>query len=98
MASGKNPHLGSSFDDFLREEGIANRVEELSAKKAIALGLQEYMDANGLSKHALAKNLHTSRSQLDRLLDPQNESVTLSTMRQVADIIGKRLIVTLEAA
>ena len=96
MTNEKNPYIGSSFDDFLVEESISNRVEELSIKKALALGLQQFMAEEGVTKTDLAERLHTSRSQLDRLLDPNNEALTLSSMRQAADVMGKKLIMALE--
>lgn len=93
-----NPHIGSSFEDFLREEGIHEEVEQLATKKLIALQLQEQMQVAKLSKSAMAKRLETSRSQLDRVLDPENNAVTLATLSRAAHAIGKRLRVTLEAA
>ncbi len=93
-----NPHIGSSFEDFLREEGIHEEVEQLATKKLIALQLQEQMQAANLSKSAMAKRLETSRSQLDRVLDPENEAVTLAMLSRAARAIGKRLRVTLETA
>lgn len=94
----ENLHIGSSFDDFLKEEKIAERVEDAYIKKAIALGLRQFMQKNNISKTALAERMHTSRSQIDRLLDPQNDSVTLSTLREAATVMGKKLTVTLEPA
>ncbi len=91
-----NPHIGSSFEDFLYEEGIYEAVEQLAAKKLIALQLRAQMDAAHLSKSAMAARLQTSRSQLDRVLDPNNESVTLATLERAARAIGKRLRVSLE--
>jgi antitoxin HicB len=89
-------HIGSSFEDFLREEGIHEEVEQLATKKLIALQLKEQMKAAKLSKSAMAKRLDTSRSQLDRVLDPENNAVTLATLSRAAHAIGKRLRVTLE--
>ncbi len=91
-----NPHIGSSFEGFLHEEGIYEAVEQLAAKKLIAQQLRAQMDAAHLSKSAMATRLQTIRSQLDRVLDPDNESVTLATLERAARAIGKRLRVSLE--
>jgi hypothetical protein len=94
MASGKvsrNPHEGSAFEDFLREEGIYAEVEALAVKKVIAALLAREMETRKLSKVALGRQIGTSRSQLDRLLDPANPSVTLLTLVKAAAAIGKQL-------
>jgi antitoxin HicB len=96
MKTRKNPHIGSDFDDFLREQGILEQVERASAKKLIALELHARMEGEHISKLEMARRLKTSRSQLDRLLDPANESVTLATLDRAAQVLGKRLRVTLE--
>ncbi len=86
---------GSDFDDFLREEGILEDVEALAAKRLIAHELERIMAKQNLSKAALARRMGTSRSQVDRLLDPDNESVTLATLAKAAAAVGQRLQVTL---
>ena len=86
---------GSNFDDFLREEGLLEEVEALAAKRLIAHELGEIMAKEKLSKAALAKRMGTSRSQVDRLLDPDNESVTLATLAKAAAAVGQRLRVSL---
>jgi antitoxin HicB len=91
-----NPHIGSSFDDFLREQGIFDEVEKLAAKKIFALQLMAQMQASNLSKTEMAKRLNTSRSQLDRVLDPNNATVSLDTLERAALAIGKRLRLSLE--
>lgn len=96
MKTKKNPHIGSDFDDFLREQGIFEQVERASATKLIALELQVHMQDERISKLEMARRLKTSRSQLDRLLDPANQSVTLATLERAAAVLGKRLRVTLE--
>jgi antitoxin HicB len=85
-------HSGSSFDDFLEKEGIREEVEAVAAKRVLAWQLRQAMQAQRTTKQAMAKRLRTSRSQLDRLLDPRNASVTLDTMTRAARAIGKRLI------
>ncbi len=87
----KNKALGSSFDDFLAEEGIADDVENGAVKKLIAYQLQEALVAEHISKTELASRLHTSRAALDRLLDPDNDSVTILTLKRAAAVLGKKL-------
>jgi antitoxin HicB len=94
--SRKNPHLGSSLDDFLREEGILDEVEAIAIKRVIALELEEKMKKDGITKTEMAKRLETSRSQLDRVLDPNSEAITLNTLVKAAHVVGKRLRVSLE--
>src|SRR5579863_3823369 len=86
-------HSGSTFDSFLEEEGIREEVEAVAIKRVLAWQLQQAMREQQKTKQAVAQHLHTSRSQLDRLLDPRNVSVTLDTMARVAKALGKRLIV-----
>ena len=84
-------HSGSSFDSFLAEEGILEEVETAAIKRVIAWQLAEAMKAGGITKKAMAQRLGTSRSQLDRLLDPANSAVHLQTIAKAARAIGKRL-------
>jgi antitoxin HicB len=86
-------HSGSSFDSFLEKEGIREEVEAVAIKRVLAWQLEQEMKRQQKTKQAMAKQLRTSRSQLDRLLDPQNASVTLDTMSRAARALGKRLIV-----
>ena len=90
-----NKHIGSSFDDFLEEEGIREEVEAVAVKRVLAYELALAMENNSINKVEMAEKLQTSRSQLNRLLDPENTSVTLSTMQKAAAIIGKKLKVEL---
>ncbi len=92
MDSGR---IGSSFDDFLDAEGIREEVEELAIKALIADQLRRAIEAEGLSKTAMARRMRTSRQQLDRLLDPKNPAVTLSTLRRAAKAVGRTLSVEL---
>ena len=91
--SKKVGHSGSSFDSFLEEEGIREEVEAVAVKRVLAWQLVRAMRKQQKTKQAMAKQLHTSRSQLDRLLDPRNVSVTLDTMSRAARALGKRLII-----
>ncbi len=83
--------IGSSFDDFLKEEGIYEDVTARAIKRAIAFQLDKLMVDQGLTKSELAKRMKTSRAQLDRLLDPDNESVTLGTLARAARAVGRQL-------
>jgi len=87
----KNQHIGSDFDDFLAEEGILAEVEVAEAKRVIAFQLQLAMEQEHLTKSALADRMNTSRTAIDRLLDPDNLSVTLQTLGRAAQAFGKRL-------
>ena len=83
--------IGSSFDDFLVEEGICEEVEAGAIKKIIAYQLREAIEKEHISKTALAAQLETSRAAVNRLLDPDNESITLLTLKKAANVIGKKL-------
>ena len=87
----KNNFIGSSFDEFLVDEGIAEEVEAGAIKKIIAYQLQEAIEREQLTKTALATRLDTSRAAVDRLLDPYNESITLLTLKKAANVLGKKL-------
>lgn len=86
-----NKHIGSSFDDFLEEDGILAETEAIAIKRVIAYQVSQLMKSKNLSKVAMAQQMNTSRSSLDRLLDPQNTSITLQTLERAAHAIGKRL-------
>lgn len=90
-----NPHTGSNFDDFLAEEGILEEVTAHALKRLLAFQIQDVMLENQLTKVTLADKLHTSRSQLDRLLDPDNTTITLDSLARLANAVGKQLRVEL---
>ncbi len=85
----RNPHEGSRFDDFLREDGLYEEVQAKALKRALAEQLQDSMDSANLSKAKMAQLMATSRSQLDRVLDPDNVSVQLDTLMKAAAAVGK---------
>jgi antitoxin HicB len=87
----KKGRIGSSFDDFLKEEGIYEEVTAKAIKRVIVRQLDDIMRQNHLTKTMLAKRMQTSRAQLDRLLDPDNESVTLATLTRAAHAVGRKL-------
>jgi antitoxin HicB len=86
-----NPHLGSSFDDFLKEEGTYEETTLLSIKRVLAWQLEQAMKEQGLTKAEVAQRMKTSRAQLDRLLDPQNDKVQLNTLQRAAVAVGRKL-------
>ena len=87
----KKGRIGSSFDDFLKEDGIYEEVTARAIKRVIARQLDALMEDQGLTKSALAKRMKTSRAQLDRVLDPANGSVTLDTLARAAKAVGRQL-------
>jgi len=89
--SRKKGRVRSSFDDFLKEDGIYEEVTARAIKRVIARQLDALMEEQGLTKSELAKRMKTSRAQLDRLLDPDNESVTLGTLTRAARAVGRQL-------
>jgi len=91
----KNRHLGSDFDDFLKEEGTLAEIEATAVKRVIAFEIEQMMREKGLSKTAMARKMATSRSALERLLDPENVSVTLQTLERAALALDKRLKIEL---
>lgn len=88
--------IGSDFDDFLREEGIFEEVEAGAIKKVVACMIAQAITENHLTKAEMARRMGTSRTQLDRLLDPDNRSVTLSTLVKAAKVFGKKISITFE--
>ena len=91
-------HSGSTFDSFLEEEGIRQETEAVAIKRVLAWQLEQAMQQQQTTKQAMAKQLRTSRSQLDRLLDPRNISVTLETITRAAQALGKRVTIRLADA
>ncbi|GLH79651.1 hypothetical protein SSBR45G_45600 [Bradyrhizobium sp. SSBR45G] len=83
--------VGSAFDDFLKEEDLYETVTARAIKRVLVRQLEELMQREAISKTELAKRMETSRAQLDRLLDPDNESVTLGTLARAARAVGRDL-------
>ena len=86
-----NKHIGSDFDEFLKDEGLLAEAEAKAVKRVIAYQIHQEMEARSISKSMLAQMMGTSRSSLDRLLDPDNGSVTLLTLESAALALGKKL-------
>ena len=90
-----NAHRGSSFDDFLAEEGLLEEASAKAIKRVLVWQIEQAMVENGLTKSQMAKLMQTSRSGLDNLLDPDNASLTLSTLQKAASVLGKRVYIEL---
>ena len=91
-----NPHTGSSFDDFLKEDGIFEEVQARALKRALAEQLIDSMQSGKLSKVSMAQRMATSRSQLDRVLDPNNLSIQLDTLMKAASAVGRTVEIRLK--
>lgn len=86
-----NPRIGSSFESYLQEEGIREEVEGLAQKQVFAWQIERAMRTAGMTKVELAARMGTSRTQVDRLLDPDNDRVQLDTLVRAARAVGRRL-------
>lgn len=87
----RNWHIGSSFSDFLDDEGIREEVTAHAIKRVLAWQIAQAMKQQGISKMEMAKRMKTSRAQLDRLLDPKNDKVQLDTVQRAAVAVGRKL-------
>ncbi len=90
-----NRHVGSSLDDFLRDEGLLEEARAVAIKEAIAFQVQKAMETGNISKVEMARRMKTSRAALDRFLAPGNASVTLQTLSRAARAIGRDLRIEL---
>ncbi|MCY1532154.1 Helix-turn-helix domain protein [compost metagenome] len=88
-------HIGSDFDDFLSEQGLAEEISAAALKRVIAWQIEQAMKEQHLSKKALAERMHTSRSALDRALDQRDGSMTLATLAAAAQALGRRVEIRL---
>ena len=91
----RNKHMGSGIDDFLRGDGVLEEFQARAIKEVIAWQLEQAMKAQKLSKNKLAQMMHTSRTQVDRVLDPNNGNVTIETLQRAAAIVGRKVQVEL---
>lgn len=94
----RNVHVGSDFDDFLKEEGLYDEAQAVAVKRVLAFQLEQDMKKARLTKTAMARRMGTTRAQLDRLLNPENSSTTLATLVKAAGALGKRVKISLERA
>ncbi len=88
-------NIGSSFDDFLEKEAILDETTAVAIKRVIAWQIDQEMKAQKLTKSAMAKKMHTSRSALNRLLDENDTSLTLTTLSRAASVLGKKFRIEL---
>jgi antitoxin HicB len=90
----RKKHVGSSIDDFLKEEGIFEEAQAQAVKEVVAWQLDEAMRKQKISKKKMATLLKTSRTQVDRLLNPKND-ITLSSLQRAAAMVGRRVMIEL---
>ena len=86
-----NPHIGSSLEDFLKEEGMLDEATNYAVKRVLVWQVERAMKEQGLTKAEMARRMGTSRAHLDRLLDPENDKVQLDTVERAALAVGRRL-------
>jgi len=86
----------TSFESFLDEEGILEEVDEAAVKRVLAWQIEQEMAAKKMQKSEFARRMETSRTQVDRLLDPSHTGVTLHTMHRAALVLGKRLRISFD--
>jgi hypothetical protein len=87
----KNPHIGSSLDDFLKEEGLYEDATNYAVKRVLAWQMERAMQEQGITKTEMARRMGTSRAHLDKLLDPENDKVQLDTVQRAATAVGRRV-------
>ena len=87
----ENQNIGSSLNEFLEEEGLLETSQTFAIKQVLAWQIAQFIEQQGLTKADMASRMNTSRSALDRLLDPDNDSVTLKTLQNAASAIGAHL-------
>jgi len=90
-----NKHMGSGIDDLLKEDGVLEEFQARAVKEVIAWQLDQRMKEQHLSKRKLAVMMHTSRTQVDRVLDPKDGNVTLETLQRAAAVLGRKVQVEL---
>jgi antitoxin HicB len=90
----RKKHMGSSIDDFLKEEGVFEEAQAQAIKEVVAWQLDEAMRKQKISKNKMATLLKTSRTQVDRLLNPKND-ITLSSLQRAAAMVGRRVMIQL---
>lgn len=87
----KNPHIGSSLESFLEEDGTRDEIFDLAQKRVLAWQIAVAMKESGIKKVEMAQRMHTSRTQVERLLDPTNNKVQLDTLQRAARAVGRTL-------
>jgi DNA-binding phage protein len=94
----RNKHRGSTLDEFLSEEGVLEEFQARAIKEVVAWQLAQAMKERKLSKNQLAKQMRTSRTQIDRVLDPDAGNVTIETLQRAAALVGRRVKIQLVQA
>jgi len=87
----KKKNIGSTFDSWLREEGLYEEVSANAIKRVVARQVEDAMKEKQLTRTEMARRMHTSRAALDRLLDPDYETITLTTLRKAAAVVGREI-------
>jgi len=87
----RNPHIGSSLDDFLKQEGLSEDATNYAVKRVLAWQVEKAMGEQGITKAEMARRMGTSRAHLNKLLDPDNDKVQLDTVQRAATAVGRRL-------
>ena len=90
-----NKHIGSDFKEFLKEDGIFEETNDIAIKRVIAYQLEQEMKAQKITKTKMAQMMKTSRAVVNRLLNPDNSSLTLSTLESATNVLGKRLNISI---
>lgn len=91
----KKGRIGSSFDEFLKEQGSYEETQAIAIKRVLAWQFEQAMEKAQMSKNQMAKAMNTSRSQLDRILDPENERIQLDTLVNAARVLGREIRIEL---
>ena len=86
-----NPHIGSSLDDFLKEEGLFEDATNHAVKRVLAWQVEKAMQEQKITKVEMARRMGTSRAHLNKLLDPENDKVQLDTVQRAATAVGRKL-------
>jgi DNA-binding Xre family transcriptional regulator len=94
----KNKHRGSSFESFLKKDGLREEAHATALKRAVALKLDDLMKKKRVNKSAMAAQMRTSRAAIHRLLDPENTSITLATLNRAARSLGRKVKIELVPA
>jgi len=93
--TGQKAKIGSSFSDFLEDEGLREEATAIAVKRVLAWQLQQAMEEKQISKNQMAKAMQTSRSQLDRILDPEIDRIQLDTVIKAAKVLGREVRIEL---
>jgi plasmid maintenance system antidote protein VapI len=91
MTRNKKGRIGSSFESYLKKEGLHEEASAVAVKRVLAWELERAMTDGGVTKNEMAKRMHTSRSQLDRILDPDNDKIQLDTVFKAARALGREV-------